>query len=135
MRQKPIVRHKTVASHWFVICKKIYWCGFQPHVSAYACLTLCVRARLVDVRLQDVMPELQCLLSGQLSCLSAEPEGQESVATPGNRDTQLSEKHLSLFSSLSICHSCPLTIPGIAEEPVILALLPPHEPLPEGGVV
>lgn len=30
MWQKPTVRHKTVASHWFVICKKIYWCGFQP---------------------------------------------------------------------------------------------------------
>lgn len=109
MRQKPTVRHKTVASHWFVICKKNLLVWF-PAPCICVCLTLCVRARLVDVRLQDVMPELQCLLSGQLSCLSAEPEGQESVATPGNRDTQLSEKHLSLFSSLSICHSCPLAL-------------------------
>lgn len=100
MWQKPTVRHKTVASHWFVICKIISWCGFQPLVSVYACLTLCARARLVDVRLQDVMPELQCLLSGQLSCLSAEPEGQESVATPGNRDT--AQWETSVFFSLHL---------------------------------
>lgn len=26
-------------------------------------------------------------------------------------------------------------VPGVTEEPVILTLLPPHQPLPEGGVV
>lgn len=42
-------------------------------------------ANLVDVSLQDVMSQLQHLLSVQFSFLPAEPECHESMATPGGK--------------------------------------------------
>lgn len=45
-------------------------------------------ANLVDVSLQDVMSQLQHLLSVQFSFLSAEPECHESVTTPGGKKRQ-----------------------------------------------
>lgn len=87
------------------------------------------------------MSQLQHLLSVQLSFLSAEPEGQESVTAPGDkqadRETGGTVK-TSLFLPLvffALPRSLPVSVPGVAEEPVVLTLLSPHQPLPEGGVV
>lgn len=94
-----------------------------------------IASNLVDVSLQNVMAQLQCLLSVQLPFLSAEPEGQESVTAPDRQtDRQISE---NLFLP-PYFHSHPVAanqLPGVAEEPVVLTLLSPHQPLPERGVV
>lgn len=48
------------------------------------------------------------------------------------RNGQLGEKK-SLFFILFFLLL--LSVPGVTEEPVVLPLLPPNQPLPEGGVV
>lgn len=55
-------------------------------------------ANLVDVSLQDVMSQLQHLLSVQFSFLPAEPECHESMATPGGKKNKT--KTLIIPSSL-----------------------------------
>ena len=48
---------------------------------------------------------------------------------------QLSE-NICLSLSFLLCVFCfPVGVPGVAEEPVVLPLLPPDQPLPEGSVV
>lgn len=69
-------------------------------------------ANLVDVSLQDVMSQLQHLLSVQFSFLPAEPECHEGVTTPGEKKEKKKKKEktwiipsllflLSLFFSIS----------------------------------
>lgn len=54
-------------------------------------------ANLVDVSLQDVMSQLQHLLSVQFSFLPAEPECHQSMATPGGKNQNQNPNH-SFFS-------------------------------------
>lgn len=91
-------------------------------------------ANLVDVSLQDVMSQLQHLLSVQFSFLPAEPECHESMATPGEKK-QNKNPNYSFFSFSYILVFLQQRVPGVTEEPVILAFLSPHQPLPERGVV
>lgn len=83
------------------------------------------------------MSQVQHLLSVQFSFLSAEPERHESVTTPGGSEKKTQK--LVLIHRCFFFHPCfsPAVghIPGVTEKPVILTFLPPHQPLPERGVV
>lgn len=66
-----------------------------------------IASNLVDVSLQNVMAQLQCLLSVQLPFLSAEPEGQESVTAPyrqrdGWRNKSVKTSFFLLLSTLTL---------------------------------
>lgn len=63
----------------------------------YSLQCVCVKTDLVDVSFQDVMSQLQNLLLAQFPLLSAEPEGQESVSTPWDRETDISISFQIIF--------------------------------------
>lgn len=74
-----------------------------------------IASNLVDVSLQNVMAQLQCLLSVQLPFLSAEPEGQESVTAPdrqtdGRRNGSVKTSFFLPLSTLTL--SLPISYLG-----------------------
>ena len=54
-------------------------------VCVFVCVSLCVY--LEDVGFEDVMAELNGLLSVEFVLLAGEPEGQQGVSTPANSQT------------------------------------------------